>query len=778
MKDDGKLAKVKLWTALWIWMMLIALYITPHPFSPASGGIPVGEFRGPIKISGDGDFTPENGVREGNGTADSPYIISNWTIALSDWEYGIYIRGTKRNFVLENISIDEEAPYKTKVLIVIENSFGRAHLKNIYLKGGNVAGIFIKDTAGFTLEEVTIDSSKGPGLVISGSEDFDIYRSRFEGNGEGIRFNTTSFGRVWNNTFIENINGGVYVNPKSHGITFYENNLIGNTSAGFLAVDHGSENSFDAYGRGNYWGDYSERYPRAQQEDGVWDTPYEIGGEGKSRDNYPLSRPVDYVSPAIINLIAPEVVGTGDEAITEVTVMDDIEVDEVLMEFSTIPGLYRKINMFEVEGWKNHWRASFMVPSNSTESVWFHITAIDLAGNPGVSEDVEIMVFDNDPPTASAGEDIDADVWATVTFNGSGSSDNIGIDSYTWHFLYNGSDRYLHGPTPEFVFYIPGIYNVTLTVTDRAGNSDTDVLAVNIRATPDGDSDGIPDVYDSDDDNDGYADPDDAFPKDHTEWNDNDGDGIGDNADVDDDSDLIPDDWEKQYGLDPLNEEDAAEDIDGDGLTNLQEYTNGTNPMVPDSDGDGVTDAEELREGSDPLDPGSIPIVEDNREGQEGKYRGVPFLAAITGAVLAVFSAFIYGHKRSSRTGRNPQTGKEIKIPTKDRAGKFKAGSALSKKVNRADRGGDDTMGQKRSSRTGRNPQTGKEIKIPTKDRAGKFKAGSELSKKVNRADGGVGGSVDAPTQIREGGRTVGAGQIKQPQKESGLSGLTGTERG
>ena len=87
-------------------------------------------------------------------------------------------------------------------------------------------------------------------------------------------------------------------------------------------------------------------------------------------------------------------------------------------------------------------------------------------------------------------------------------------------------------------------------------------------------------------------------------------------------------------------------------------------------------------------------------------------------------------------------------------------------------------MGQKRSSRTGRNPQTGKEIKIPTKDRAGKFKAGSELSKKVNRADGGVGGSVDAPTQIREGGRTVGAGQIKQPQKESGLSGLTGTERG
>jgi DNA-binding protein HU-beta len=38
----------------------------------------------------------------------------------------------------------------------------------------------------------------------------------------------------------------------------------------------------------------------------------------------------------------------------------------------------------------------------------------------------------------------------------------------------------------------------------------------------------------------------------------------------------------------------------------------------------------------------------------------------------------------------------------------------------------------KRSARTGRNPQTGKEIKIPAK-KVVKFKAGSELSKTVNK---------------------------------------------
>ncbi len=48
------------------------------------------------------------------------------------------------------------------------------------------------------------------------------------------------------------------------------------------------------------------------------------------------------------------------------------------------------------------------------------------------------------------------------------------------------------------------------------------------------DGDGIPDQFDPDDDNDGVADTEDAFPFDPTEWADSDGDGIGNNADPDD----------------------------------------------------------------------------------------------------------------------------------------------------------------------------------------------------------------------------------------------------
>jgi fibronectin type 3 domain-containing protein len=61
---------------------------------------------------------------------------------------------------------------------------------------------------------------------------------------------------------------------------------------------------------------------------------------------------------------------------------------------------------------------------------------------------------------------------------------------------------------------------------------------------------------------------------------------------VDWDGDGIPDDWEIAYGFNPLLN-DARTDLDGDGLTNLEEYTHETDPLNPDSDGDGILDGQE-----------------------------------------------------------------------------------------------------------------------------------------------------------------------------------------
>ena len=73
--------------------------------------------------------------------------------------------------------------------------------------------------------------------------------------------------------------------------------------------------------------------------------------------------------------------------------------------------------------------------------------------------------------------------------------------------------------------------------------------------------------------------------------------------DPDDDNDGMPDWWEKKYGLNPLDPSDRNTDLDGDGLTNYQEYLYGTDPRNPDTDGDGLSDGYEVAHGLNPLVP-------------------------------------------------------------------------------------------------------------------------------------------------------------------------------
>lgn len=61
----------------------------------------------------------------------------------------------------------------------------------------------------------------------------------------------------------------------------------------------------------------------------------------------------------------------------------------------------------------------------------------------------------------------------------------------------------------------------------------------------------------------------------------------------DSDHDGMIDSWETNNNL-IVGVNDAADDADIDGLTNLQEYQLGTNPQLVDTDGDGLDDGEEL----------------------------------------------------------------------------------------------------------------------------------------------------------------------------------------
>ena len=99
----------------------------------------------------------------------------------------------------------------------------------------------------------------------------------------------------------------------------------------------------------------------------------------------------------------------------------------------------------------------------------------------------------------------------------------------------------LTGVNPTYNFTKPSLYTITLNVTDPAGNWATDTVMVTVLIDTDGDE--TPDISDSDDDEDG-----------------------------------MPDTWETNNALNPLDAADASLDSDGDGLTNLQEHQRNTDP--------------------------------------------------------------------------------------------------------------------------------------------------------------------------------------------------------
>ena len=90
---------------------------------------------------------------------------------------------------------------------------------------------------------------------------------------------------------------------------------------------------------------------------------------------------------------------------------------------------------------------------------------------------------DTTPPNANAGPDKSVIQNLQFTFNGSLSNDTgSGIASYVWTFVYDNVTVTLVGEYANFTFAIPGIYTVTLNVTDNDSNSDTDTMRVTVAA--------------------------------------------------------------------------------------------------------------------------------------------------------------------------------------------------------------------------------------------------------------------------------------------------------
>ncbi len=182
------------------------------------------------------------------------------------------------------------------------------------------------------------------------------------------------------------------------------------------------------------------------------------------------------ISPTTVNLLSEVDLQINYTAFAS----DDYMVDQAFAEISEPGG-----------GSTNH-TLSFstgvgpntyvLIALNNIDTYQVTLSVRDTSGNWGTST-ATITIIDSQPPVANAGPDQNVLEDDLVHFDGSGSTDQHAIESYSWTFTDNGNQIVLTGINPSHTFTIRGDYIVTLEVVDYGGNTDSDVMVVHVTAS-------------------------------------------------------------------------------------------------------------------------------------------------------------------------------------------------------------------------------------------------------------------------------------------------------
>jgi parallel beta-helix repeat protein len=263
----------------------------------------------------------------GSGTGIQLSRRSNVTIKnmeIKAFHYGIYLTWSSLNKITENrITANiwngiwgEHSSHNSisgnSITATTGNSIGLAYSSNYNsVFGNNITsnkyGVSIPHSNFNNISENRI-TSNWYGILLDHSSSNIISGNNITSNKyDGIHlygFDLGDWYECSNNTICRN---DIMAN-NYHGVTlyessnnkFYHNNFIRNTEQIWIGGESFNNCWDDGYpSGGNYWSDYTMRYPDAQELDdsGLWDTPYVI--DANNRDRYPLMNPWTPTPPII-----------------------------------------------------------------------------------------------------------------------------------------------------------------------------------------------------------------------------------------------------------------------------------------------------------------------------------------------------------------------------------------------------------------------------------------------------------------------------------------------
>jgi parallel beta-helix repeat protein len=196
----------------------------------------------------------------------SVHNCSVWNNILSNNRFGIRIYNSSYCDILSNIA------YNNTIALMVESS------SKISAVGNNVTasdvGIQVYGSKNCTVFGNVVFNSTLDGIALYYSSSTHILGNNLTNNKSGIRLHQSSNNKIFNNNFVDNVNQTIIF----YSVNIWDDGLIVG---------------------GNYWSDYTERYPDAKELNGSgkWDTPYIINED--NQDNYPLVNPY---SPPVYNL--------------------------------------------------------------------------------------------------------------------------------------------------------------------------------------------------------------------------------------------------------------------------------------------------------------------------------------------------------------------------------------------------------------------------------------------------------------------------------------------
>jgi parallel beta-helix repeat protein len=256
----------------------------------------------------------ESTVNRGGISLDNcSNVIIRWNTATLNKGQGVYAEDSTNIRITSNTITSND---KSGVVIVYSSS---VTITNNTISDC-IDGVYVQDSDNVTVSLNAITNVGGIGISISSC----VPPLKIGGNvisdcdSDGILL-VTSYGTVIaNNTIIRcdyfgiNIQNSCCDNNITHnlvrfcrfaGIQFYNGdiNTTGNIIWQNAFLDNTDTNSqsrwltpgdndWDFGGKGNYWGDYEERYPTATQSNNIWSSPYEINETNYAfdYDHFPL----------------------------------------------------------------------------------------------------------------------------------------------------------------------------------------------------------------------------------------------------------------------------------------------------------------------------------------------------------------------------------------------------------------------------------------------------------------------------------------------------------